>query len=116
MSLRNVALTGPWGHVGTYDSLEAVVRHHLNPEASLYNYDETQAVLPELATADDFTVTHDPSVLNEIALANELQPVALTKREFTKLMDFLHALTDPSSIDLRSDIPRQVPSGLPLAE
>jgi cytochrome c peroxidase len=30
-TLRNVALTGPWGHDGAYDSLEAIVRHNLNP-------------------------------------------------------------------------------------
>ena len=30
-SLRNVVLTGPWGHDGAYDSLRAVVEHHLDP-------------------------------------------------------------------------------------
>ncbi|MEN8180526.1 MAG: cytochrome c peroxidase [Pseudomonadota bacterium] len=116
LTLRNVALTGPWGHDGAYNSLEAVVRHHLKPVESLYLYDETQAVLPELDTADDFTVTHDLSVLHEIAQANELKPVRLNKRQFSNLMDFLHALTDPSSVDLRGDIPMRVPSGLTLAE
>ncbi len=28
-TLRNVALTGPWGHDGAYDTLEGIVRHHL---------------------------------------------------------------------------------------
>ena len=37
-SLRNVELTGPWGHSGAYDSLEAVVRHHLDPVAALERY------------------------------------------------------------------------------
>lgn len=116
LTLRNVELTGPWGHDGAYNSLEAVVRHHLNPIESLNNYDETQAVLPAFDAADDFTVTHDQSVLDEIELANELQPVYLTENEISKLMDFLHALTDPLSVDLRNDIPKRVPSGLTLAE
>ncbi len=116
LTLRNVALTGPWGHDGAYNSLEAVVRHHLNPVESLYNYDETQAVLPEFDLADDFTVTLDQSVLAAIAQANELKPVRLNKRQFSNLMDFLHALTDPASIDLRNDIPMRVPSGLTLVE
>ena len=29
--LRNVGLTAPYGHAGAYNSLEAVVRHHLDP-------------------------------------------------------------------------------------
>lgn len=116
LTLRNVALTGPWGHDGAYDSLDAMVRHHLNPVESLYNYDETQAVLPELESADDFTVTQDPAVLYALEQANELKPVRLNRKQFANLMDFLHALTDPSSIDLRSDIPKRVPSGLTLAE
>ncbi len=37
-SLRNVTLTRPWGHAGAYQSLEDVVRHHLNPVESLRNY------------------------------------------------------------------------------
>ena len=34
-SLRNVALTGPWGHSGAFTTLEDMVRHHLDPVASL---------------------------------------------------------------------------------
>ena len=30
-SLRNVAVTAPYGHAGVYASLNAVVRHHLDP-------------------------------------------------------------------------------------
>ena len=32
------------------------------------------------------------------------------------LIEFLHALTDRSSFDMRNDLPAAVPSGLPLAE
>ncbi len=56
------------------------------------------------------------TIQEALSLANELQPVYLSRRQFTNLMDFLHALTDPSSIDLRNDIPKRVPSGLTLAE
>ena len=47
-SLRNVAETGPWGHAGAYDSLEAVIRHHLDPINSLENYEASDAILPPL--------------------------------------------------------------------
>ncbi len=117
-TLRNVALTGPWGHDGAYNSLEAVVRHHLDPVRALYDYDRSQAVLPSRADLDalDFVVMDDPSRLAEIAAANELEPVSLDGAEVAALIDFLNALTDPASIDLRGDVPRHLPSGLPLAE
>jgi len=117
-SLRNVALTGPWGHAGAYDSLEAVVRHHLDPVAALNAYDTAQAVLPpraDLATLD-FVVQNDSARRAAIAATSELSPMALTDAEVGDLLAFLHALTDANLIDLRRDVPRQLPSGLTLAE
>lgn len=115
-SLRNVALTGPWGHDGAYDSLEAVVRHHLHPLRSLRTYDASQLVVPSRPDLDaqDLVVMQDPAAVQAIAQANELVPVRLRKREVADLIAFLQALTDPASIDLRGDVPRRVPSGLPL--
>lgn len=43
-ALRNVALTGPWGHTGAYRRLEDVVLHHLQPESGLRSYDSEQAL------------------------------------------------------------------------
>ena len=37
-SLRNVALTAPYGHCGAYPDLESVIRHHLDPGGSLVSY------------------------------------------------------------------------------
>jgi cytochrome c peroxidase len=115
-SLRNVALTGPWGHDGAYDTLEGVVQHHLNPPKSLHNYDTGQAVLPPRPDLDavDFVVHNDPVRRAALAAANELKPKALRKRELRDLVDFLHALTDPASLDLRIDVPQRVPSGAPV--
>jgi cytochrome c peroxidase len=113
-SLRNVALTGPWGHAGAYNTLEAVVRHHLDPVQGLANYDQEQAVLPSHETLDpfDFMATNDPFVTTAIAQANERKPVALNDKDVAALLDFLHTLNDPDSLDLRA----RVPSGWPLAE
>jgi cytochrome c peroxidase len=115
-TLRNVALTGPWGHAGAYDSLEAVVKHHLHPRRSLLRYDRSQAVLPPRPDLDalDFQVMDDPSKVRSIAEANELRGRKLGKSEFRDLMAFLDALTDPAAQDLRKDIPFAVPSGLPV--
>jgi len=117
-TLRNVALTGPWGHGGAYNSLEGVVMHHLDPIEELENYDTSQAVLPTHPALDpnDFAAHNNPDVRANIAAANELEGVELKDKDLRNLMAFLNALTDPSSIDLRNDVPRGVPSGLPLAE
>ncbi|WP_228779273.1 cytochrome-c peroxidase [Methylobacter sp. BlB1] len=117
-SLRNVALTGPWGHDGAYNTLEAVVRHHLNPEQSLEDYDVSQAVLPSRSDLDeqDFIVHNDATSRFNLANSIEINPVALTDAQVKLLLDYLHALTDPSSLDLRSTAPKKVPSGLSLAD
>jgi cytochrome c peroxidase len=117
-TLRNVALTGPWGHAGAYGTLEAVVRHHLDPVASLYSYDPSQAVLPSREDLDaiDFAVMGDLTRLAAIADANELAPVDLSETDIDNLLAFLHALTDPAAHDLRDDIPESVPGGDPLAD
>jgi cytochrome c peroxidase len=98
--------------------LEAIVRHHLDPVASLYDYDARQAVMPSRPDLDakDYLATSDPDVLVGIARANELLPVRLSEREIRQLIDFLHALTDPAMLDLRGDVPNALPSGMPLRE
>ena len=117
-SLRNVALTGPWGHDGAYNDLREMVKHQLQPVDSLNNYDPEQAVMPYRADLDaiDFQLLEDPVVMNAIATANELAPRALSETDIDRLMDFLWALTDPTSTDLRSSVPEAVPSGLSLAD
>ena len=118
LTLRNVALTAPYGHSGAYNTLEAVVRHHLDPVNSLYTYDQGQAVLPSRADLDeaDFVVMNDATRRAAIADANELRSVQLSDKKFSDLIEFLLALTDLKAIDLRNDVPKSVPSGLPLAE
>ncbi len=115
-NLRNVALTAPYGHAGAYNSLRAVVEHHLDPVNALYNYDQTQAVLPSRSDLDalDFITMNDPERVDFIALHNELDPMSYSNDDVDRIIDFLNALTDPGSIDLRNDVPSSVPSGLPM--
>jgi cytochrome c peroxidase len=117
-SLRNVAQTAPYGHSGAFDTLEAMLRHHLDPAASLYDYDPGQVVVPARPDLDaqDYVATSDANVLAGIAAANQLAPVRLTEREIRQLIDFLHALTDPAMLDRRADVPKSLPSGMPLAD
>ncbi len=111
-SLRNVALTGPYGHSGAYATLEAAIRHHLTPVASLNRYDPAEAILPVLAGADDFRVLNDSAETARIAAANELSPQSLTDAEVGFLIAFLNALTDETGAAGRLGRPETVPSGL----
>lgn len=113
-SLRNVVQTAPYGHAGAYDTLEAVVRHHLDPVASLHAYDRRQAILPALEGAEDWRVMDDPRELAAIAEANDLEPVSLSDDQIADILAFLDALTDPGSLEGRLGIPDRVPSGLPI--
>jgi cytochrome c peroxidase len=117
-TLRNVELTAPYGHAGAFDTLEAMVRHHLDTVGSLHSYDPSQARLvprPDL-DALDFAVTQDAQLQSDIAAASELAPRHLSDDDVKNLLEFLRALTDRGSIDLRKDVPDAVPSGIPLAE
>ena len=113
-SLRNILATAPYGHDGAYATLEAVVRHHLDPVASLKSYDRTQAVLPDLAGAVDWWVLDNPDEIATIAAANELSPIQLNDAEVAAILAFLGALSDESSLKGRLGVPDVVPSGLPV--
>jgi len=110
-SLRNITLTAPYGHNGAYASLEAVVRHHLDPVIALYAYDISQAILPDLPASPDTWVQDRSEELQAIAAANELPAQSLTDAEIADILAFLQTLEDPAS---RLGIPETVPSGLPV--
>lgn len=114
-SLRSVTVTAPYGHNGAYSDLEAMVRHHLDPIASLTGYDRRQAKLPEAKVdADDWAAMDDLEEVIRIAEATEIMPVTLSDTEIAELMAFLEALTDPQARSGRLGAPLSVPSGLPI--
>jgi cytochrome c peroxidase len=107
--LRNVAITGPWMHNGAFTSLEAAVRHHLNPVEGLRGYDPNQ-LTPEMAA----TCQEQPEVINAI-LASYIPGTMvsqLSDTDIQAILSFLDALTSPAALDLAHTIPDSVPSGL----
>jgi cytochrome c peroxidase len=66
--------------------------------------------------AQDFVVLSNPLLLKNIKDANELELADLTDKEVYSLIEFLHALTDPDSLDINSDVPFSVPSGLTVTD
>ncbi|MGB0496677.1 MAG: cytochrome-c peroxidase, partial [Kangiellaceae bacterium] len=96
-SLINVSATGPWGHAGAYDSLEATVRHHLNPQTALDNYDFLQ-IAPNIQAVNMRTNTQlavDKLVANRAAGMTSLEDVDMTDAQVGYIVEFLLALTDP---------------------
>ena len=111
-SLRNIAQTAPYGHNGAYATLEAMIRHHLDPVASLKAYNVAQLVLPDLPNSQDFRATLDPDEQAAIAAANELSPSNLSETEIIQIVAFLNALSDTASLAGKLGVPQTVPSGL----
>lgn len=106
--LRNVTLTGPWMHNGAYTTLEAAVRHHLDPVSALKNYDASQ-----LDPLLEETFVYRSSVLQTLDPLVST-PKSLTDQQIQDLILFLTALESPSAGDGCKLIPDLVPSGLPI--
>lgn len=110
-SLRNVTLTGPYGHAGGHADLKAFIADHADPKAALANYDPAQAILPDFP-AEDFLVLADPTQVAAIAEAVVTPAITLSQGEIDALAAFLETLTDPVAKTGRLGIPANVPSGL----
>ena len=92
-SLLNVEVTGPWSHAGAYTTLEAVVRHHLNAEDSIANYDQSQLNQTGIRNLEDKMTENTEEALNSANFA--LETVYLSNMQVGFLLEFLKALTDP---------------------
>lgn len=112
-SLRNIALTAPYGHAGAHKDLFAFVQAHADPVKGLENYDRGQAILPSYPE-NDFVVLDTPDQRRAIAEAVTTPAVQLSKAEVADIVAFLNTLTDPISIEGRLGVPETVPSGLPV--
>jgi cytochrome c peroxidase len=106
--LRNVELTGPYGHDGAIVNLRDWVDHYSQSDLKLRNYDPAQ-LEPLLQgtlqpTADAILATRD----------NRLKRLVLTPQTVDEITEFLKALTDPAARNLTQFVPLRVPSGLPV--
>jgi cytochrome c peroxidase len=98
--LRNVAITGPYGHNGAFPTLEAMIRHHLNPELSRQTWQQTDANLPDVPWLEpiDFVIQEDRREMARQAAKLDILPQELSHAEIDDLVAFMHALTG-SSVD-----------------
>lgn len=107
-SLLNIAATAPYGHAGTFDSLERVVRHYNNPTRSIDDYanDNEWCQLAQFDNVANCTNLY-PNVREngELALdkldderregTSRLPNINLNNDEVDQLVAFLNSLTDP---------------------
>ncbi len=109
--LRNVELTGPWMHNGAYVTLEAAVRHHLNPVQAVaaYDFDQLSPLMQEMDSGE--TAVHS-APLNARSFTRPTSN--LSDDEVAAILAFLQSLTSPSARDLSHIIPDSVPSKLPV--
>lgn len=115
-SLRNVALTAPYGHNGAYPSLEGIVRHHLDPAAARGNWQPELAQLPEAPWLSeiDFIIRSDRAEMARQAAVLDIIPRQMDDGDIADLVAFLNALTGVSAAQRPRGRPKSVPSGLPV--
>ncbi|MGH7521367.1 MAG: cytochrome-c peroxidase [Gemmatimonadales bacterium] len=110
--LRNVELTAPYFHDGTFATLEAAVRHYNDVPKSLREFDP--ATLPP-AFQDQYH--GDAATIDTVLQTLDFrlrEPLRLTDTEIAELVAFLKSLTDPAARDISGIAPASVPSGLPV--
>ncbi|MEO0903690.1 MAG: methylamine utilization protein MauG, partial [Pseudomonadota bacterium] len=113
-SLRNVALTAPYGHNGAYATLTDMIRHHADPLGARAAWTPEQANLPDVPwlAAVDFAIRQDAAEMARQTAAIDMRPIALDEGEIADLVAFLHALTGETALTRPLGRPETVPSGL----
>ena len=104
--LRNVELTGPYGHDGSIASLREFLEHYGESDLKLLAFDPSRLEPGlRLTLVDNST---DLLLQRDTLLAG----VVLTDALVDKLMAYMSALTDDAARDLSRSVPVRVPSGL----
>ena len=113
-SLRNVALTAPYGHNGAYSRLEDIIIHHFNPIKALKKWQKKSANLPSATWLEstDFVILEDRMEMERYQSKIDISPATLKDDDVSDLVAFMHALTGDTAQNLRFGVPDTVPSGL----
>jgi cytochrome c peroxidase len=115
-SLRNVALTAPYGHNGAYTELRDMVRHMADPITARAHWTAAKATLPEVPwlAQIDFVIQSDRLEMERQAATLDLRPVSLSDGQVDDIVAFLNSLTGVSALERPLGRPATVPSGLPV--
>ena len=115
-SLKNIALTAPYGHNGAYPNLYGIIKHHLAPQKSFDDWEPTLANLPKVdwLTKVDFLVQDNSFEMARVRNKIDIAPVELKEAEIYELIAFLGSLTGETVEKFTFGIPTEVPSGLSI--
>jgi cytochrome c peroxidase len=106
--LRNVELTGPYGHDGAITTLRGFVEHYSESDIKLRTFDPSPlepALRGTVIPTTDAILAQRDTLLNGVVLTPDLVDA---------LMDYMGALTDAAARDLSRLVPLRVPSRLPV--
>jgi cytochrome c peroxidase len=107
--LRNVELTGPYGHAGQFADLAAFVDHYSRNADKLRAY--ADADIPEPLLRGTLVDNTDAVIANRSPF---ILPAAFDQTFVQQVTAFLRSLTDDRARHLDDLIPPSVPSGLPV--
>ena len=115
-SLRNVALTAPYGHNGAYPTLEGIIRHHADAVGMRKKWTRDMAQLPNVPWLQeiDFVIQSDTREMARQDAAIDIKPMSLSDLDIADLVAFLNSLTDYRAKERPLGRPNSVPSGLPV--
>ena len=115
-SLRNIALTAPYGHNGAMPTLEDMVRHHANPRVSQQTWRPQMAALRSVRWLEktDFIIRSDRIEMERQLARVEVDLPGLSDQDIADIVAFLNSLTDKSEASMPLGVPETVPSGLPV--
>lgn len=114
-SLLNSEVTGPWSHSGAYNTLDGIVRHHLNIADAVKNYDYSLAPLSQFRYIPDNRDKYrrlTEQALKKLQKSSEwplTNPKTANEQHITQLVAFLKTLTDPCT-QSRNCLKKWIPS------
>lgn len=97
-SLINVAQTGPYGHAGSFETLEEAILYHLDPFSSFASYSTSslrQSVQDTDAQVNTQKALDRLAVLQGNGTSELPTSIDLTSQDVADLVSFLNALSDP---------------------
>jgi cytochrome c peroxidase len=107
--LRNVELTGPYGHAGQFADLADFIDHYSRNDEKLRAY--TDDDIPELLLRGTLLDNKEAVIESRSPFIRTAEFDAAFVRQLTA---FMRALTDERARQLADVIPERVPSGLPV--
>jgi len=106
--LRNVVLTGPYGHDGAIADLHGFIEHYSESDLKLRSFDPTTL---EPLLQGTLVFNFDAILANRDTI---IRGVVLPATVVDQLTSFMSALTDRAATNLNHTVPPRVPSGLPV--